>query len=196
MTSPVRQNIALFGGSFNPIHTGHMMVAQYVAQFTDIDCVWMLVSPSNPLKTGLTLAPDRQRLEMVEISCAGNHDIRPDDFEFALPQPSYTYNTLRKLSETYPDFKFTLLIGADNWLIFDKWREWEKILANYDIMIYPRPGCEIDTSTLPPSVRYLSSCPQCSVSSTFIRNAIKSGRDVSHFLPHGVYSYILEHNLY
>lgn len=191
-----RQNIALFGGSFNPVHIGHLMVAQYVAQFTRVDRVWMLVSPRNPLKPDSPLAPDSQRLEMTRIACVNDTEIVASDFEFSLPVPSYTFKTLQKLSQAYPQFRFTLLIGADNWLVFEKWREWKKILAEHDILIYPRPGYDIDTATLPPNVHYLSECPVCSISSTFIRNAIKSDRSVSHFLPEGVYQYIMKHNIY
>lgn len=196
MNPPDRLNIALFGGSFNPVHIGHMMVAQYVAQFTNINRVWMLVSPRNPLKPDLPMAPDSQRLEMVRIACGNDTEILASDFEFSLPIPSYTFNTLQMLSKAYPQFRFTLLIGADNWFVFKKWHEWEKILSNHDILIYPRPGYEVDTATLPPNVHYLSECPVCSISSTFIRNAIKSGHSVSHFLPEGVYPYIMKHNIY
>lgn len=196
MNPPDRLNIALFGGSFNPVHIGHMMVAQYVAQFTNINRVWMLVSPRNPLKPDLPMAPDSQRLEMVRIACGNDTEILASDFEFSLPIPSYTFNTLQMLSKAYPQFRFTLLIGADNWFVFKKWHEWEKILSNHDILIYPRPGYEVDTATLPPNVQYLSECPVCSISSTFIRNAIKSGHSVSHFLPEGVYPYIMKHNIY
>lgn len=196
MTPPRQQNIALFGGSFNPVHIGHMMVAQYVAQFTPVDQVWMLVSPRNPLKPDSPLAPDSKRLEMLELACAGDPQILASDFEFSLPTPSYTCNTLSKLKESFPHLSFSLLIGADNWLLFHQWRSWEEILTNYPIYIYPRPGYEIDSESLPPSVTYLSECPTSSLSSTFIRQAIRQGKNISHFLPAGVYNFILNHNLY
>lgn len=191
-----RRKIAIFGGSFNPVHVGHMIVAQYVAEFTDADEVWMLVSPRNPLKAGTVMARDEARFELVRIACEETPGVVPSDFEFSLPQPSYTYITLQKLAETYPDKEFRLLIGADNWLVFDKWKNSDEILANHEIMIYPRPGYDMNPNNLPKGVRYLSECPVCSLSSTLVREAIKSGRCVSHFVPKGVYNYIMNNKLY
>lgn len=191
-----KDKIAIFGGSFNPVHVGHMVVAQYVAEFTDVDGVWMLVSPRNPLKPDALMASDEARLEMVKIACEESRRIVSSDFEFGLPRPSFTCVTLRKLAEAYPDKEFCLLIGADNWLVFNKWKNHDEILSNYKIMIYPRPGYEIDPNNLPDGVCYLKDCPVCSLSSTIVREAVKSGLCVSHFVPWGVYNYIKNYNLY
>lgn len=130
--------IGIYGGSFNPVHFGHTGLAQWVAEHTDLDEVWMLVSPNNPLKDSRILADERVRLEQVEKAVADIPHVKASDFEFHLPRPSYTANTLHALSETYPEHTFTLIIGEDNLAIFDRWREWEYILTHYRLFVYPR----------------------------------------------------------
>lgn len=174
--------IGIFGGSFNPIHRGHISLAQGILRSGMIDEVWFMVSPHNPLKQQSDLMPDAERLALVQRAVEGKEGLRASDFEFRLPKPSYMYITLRRLQESYPDCEFTLLIGADNWLCFDRWKEYREILQRYPIIIYPREGYPIDQSTLPASVKYLS-LPLYNISSTQIRQMIARGEDVSEFVP-------------
>ena len=137
--------VGIFGGSFDPIHNGHISLAQYVLDHTDLDEVWLMVSPLNPLKPQGYVASDRERLEMARLAVAGHPGIKVSDFEFTLPIPSYTYNTLAKLKEAYPDCDFRLIIGGDNWADFDRWRNPQEILDEFGLIVYPRPGEEIRT---------------------------------------------------
>lgn len=191
------RRIALFGGSYNPVHVGHMMVASYVAQFTDVDEVWMSLSPLNPLKAGIAseISADGDRLAMLRIATDSSSHISVCDIELSMPQPSYTADTLRVLSSRYPDYRFVLLIGSDNWQVFDKWRDWRSILAGHEIMIYPRPGYPVGNLADYPNVKLIEA-PVADLSSTWIREALHNGKDMNNFLPPGVYSYIQSHNLY
>lgn len=190
-------NIAIYSGSFNPIHTGHAMLASWCCQFCpDIDEVWLMVSPQNPLKRDKTSAPQEQRLEMVRIVAEGCTGVRASDFEFSLPLPSYTYRTLRALHERYPEHTFRLLTGADNWLLFDRWRDSQKIIDEFGLLIYPRPGYPVDTAVLPEGVRYLANAPQIEISSSFIRESIAASLNMNYFLPSSVYRYIIENKIY
>lgn len=162
--------IVIYGGSFNPVHFGHIGLAQWVVEHTNIDEVWLMVSPNNPLKSSSELAPAVERLASVQKAIEGIHGLKASDFEFHLPLPSYTANTLRELTTTYPEHQFTLLIGEDNWQLFTHWREWEYILANYPIFVYPRHG---ETNSTPPSaqgdITILRDAPYFDISSTKIR---------------------------
>ncbi len=130
--------IVLYPGSFNPIHTGHIRLAEYMLTQPNVEEVWLLVSPNNPLKAADTLWDEKLRLALVEAAIAGEKHIKASDFEFSLPRPSYTANTLRALAKAYPEKQFALLIGEDNMQVFDKWREHEWIAANYLVYVYPR----------------------------------------------------------
>ena len=196
--------VGIFGGSFDPIHEGHIRLARYVLDHTDLDEVWLMVSPLNPLKPQGYVATDEQRLEMARIAVADIPGIRVSDFEFSLPIPSYTYNTLTKLKETYPDIDFRLIIGGDNWASFDRWRNPRQILDEFGLIVYPRPG---ETLTIPPSLPHPSSpitllknAPQMPVSSTEIRHLLRSplpaAASPSLPLPPSVLSYIRAHSLY
>lgn len=187
--------IAIFSGSFDPIHTGHAMVANYISQYCGMDEVWLLPSPLNPLKSATPPADDDQRLEMCRIVARKCASVKASDFEFSLPKPSYTYRTLSLLKETYPEHSFFLVIGSDNWLIFDRWKNYEDIIKEFGILIYPRPGFEIN-SELPASVRLLSDAPQALISSTFIRHGIRDGKNMNYFLDPEVSEYIKTHRLY
>lgn len=186
--------IGLLGGSFNPVHIGHLILASYLTQWDVVDQVWLNLSPRNPLKEPGALLPDLKRLEMLTIAAKGLKNIDICDIELSMPRPSYTINTLDLLRERYPDFRFKLVIGSDNWRIFDKWRQCERILDEYGVIVYPRPGY--------PIVREhaigleVVDAPMVDLSSTFIRRAIAAGKDMSYFLPPGVYQYIVENNLY
>ncbi len=182
------------GGSFNPVHIGHMMIASYIAQTAQLDEVWLSLSPANPLKQRDDSTTDAQRLDMLRIAVAGTTGIDVTDIELTLPHPSYTLRLLDTLAQRHPDTDFRLIIGSDNWLVFDKWRDPERILADYGVIIYPRPGYDI-TLPLPPRAQ-LVNAPTVDMSSTFVRQAIKNGLDMNYSLPAGVYKYIQEHNLY
>lgn len=181
-----RLKTGIFSGSFNPIHIGHLALANYLCEFEGLDEVWFMVSPHNPLKAQAGLLPDELRLELVQLAIAGYPRFRASDFEFHLPRPSYTIYTLDKLKQAYPDRDFCLIIGSDNWALFNQWLESERILAENKLLIYPRPGFPMDASSLPANVKSASS-PVFEISSTFIRQALKEGKDVRYFLHPAVY---------
>lgn len=161
--------IGIYGGSFNPVHWGHVGLAEWIARHTDLDAVWLMVTPNNPLKDARILADEQLRLEGVRKAIAGKKGLVASDFEFALPRPTYTAATLRALSEAYKEDKFTLIIGEDNLAIFDQWREYEYILANYRVFVYPRKGCPREEKDWGPNVHILRGAPLFDISSTEIR---------------------------
>ena len=169
------QRIGIYGGSFNPVHFGHVGLAKWVIEHTDLDELWLLVSPNNPLKDAHILAPEQERLEGVREAIKDIPGLKASDFEFSLPRPSYTANTLRELQKAYPDCEFTLVIGEDNLAIFPQWREYEFILENFRIFVYPRKGENLSTSeTVCPAkpvkeIRFLSEAPLFDISSSAIR---------------------------
>ena len=172
----------IFGGSYNPIHIGHLALANYLCEYGDLDEVWFMVSPQNPFKAHSSdLWDDQLRLELVRLAVEEYPKFHASDFEFHLPRPSYMVNTLEKLREAHPDREFTLVIGADNWASFPRWKDADIIMAHHPLIIYPRPGYEIDESTLPANVRLVNT-PLLEVSSTFIRESLKQGKDVRYFL--------------
>ena len=188
-------NIGIFSGSFNPIHMGHLMLASYMVEYADLDEVWLLVSPHNPLRERVSPDEDIHRCRMVQHAIENKPRIRFCDIEFSLPQPSYTCNTLDTLSRKYPQHSFSLIIGADNWHIFDRWRNYQEIIDRYNVCIYPRQGYDITPDTLPGNVRYVPA-PIIELSSTWIREGIAEGKDMSSFLPDGVFRYIKQNGLY
>lgn len=185
----------IFSGSFNPIHIGHLALANYLCEFAGLDEIWFMVSPHNPLKEESELLADHKRLELVESAVEGYPKFQASDFEFHLPRPNYTVYTLEKLKERYPDREFHLIIGSDNWNLFSLWKDPEQIIATTPILIYPRPGFPIDEKQLPESIRVVSA-PLLDVSSTFIRQAISAGKDIRYFLHSAVYKVIMEEGLY
>ena len=191
-----RKQIGIFSGSFNPIHMGHIMLANYITEFTHIEEVWFVITPHNPLKQENGLADENARLEMCEIAVLGMEKMKVSDIEFAMPKPSYTINTLDKLKQHHPELDFTLIVGADNWNNFHLWREPERIVGENKILIYPRLGEEI---TIDKQYKLnVQSCnaPILQISSTFVRSSIREQKNISSFLPKGVYEYISTHKLY
>lgn len=186
----------IFGGSFNPIHTGHAVLLSWLARNAGLDRIWIMVSPQNPLKDGNSNVADTHRLRMAEMVASRIEGITTSAFEFTLPRPSYTYATLRALQEKFPDDEFALIIGADNWLLFDRWRNHEEILARHRIIIYPRRGYDIDAASLPHGVTYLAEAPMIEISSTEVRRLLTEGGNPSFLLPDEVLAFILHHNLY
>ena len=179
----------IFGGSFNPIHIGHLALANYLCEFGDLDEVWFMVSPQNPLKRDRKLWDDDLRLELARLATEDYPKFKVCDIEFQLSRPSYTINTLNTLQEIYPDKEFTLIIGADNWELFPRWKAAYEIIARHKVLVYPRPGYTINENDFPPSVRLVQT-PLFEVSSTFIRESLEAGKDVRYFLHPKVWSKI------
>ncbi len=163
--------IGLYGGSFNPIHTGHIRLGQWLVRHDLVDELWFLVSPQNPLKPAAGLLDDDARLSLARLAIGRKRRLRVSDFEFHLPRPSYMVTTLEGLREAYPGHDFALVIGADNWYRFPQWYQSDVILAHHRILVYPRPGFPIDGSQLPPTVSLVNT-PLYDLSSTQIREAI------------------------
>lgn len=176
------QRIGLFGGSFNPIHCGHISIARNILNKVKLDQIWFVVSPHNPLKSDNTLLPDHLRLELVKTALQSEANMIACDYEFTLPKPSYTWNTLQQLSQDYPDNVFTLLIGEDNWTCFPKWYCYEQILNNYDIIIYPRNNSLTISEKLPENIRLINT-DLLDISSTQIRNFVKNNRPIDGMVP-------------
>lgn len=187
--------VGLFFGSFNPIHTGHLIIASYMAHYTDLDEVWLVVSPHNPLKRKDTLINMYDRLEMVNLALEPADNIRSSTVEFSLPQPSYTVDTLTHLKEKYPDNAFVLIMGSDNLASINKWKNHEILLRDYRIYVYPRPGFAADEWKNHPAVT-LTDTPLMEFSSTFIRKAVKAGKSVRYFVPDCVLQFIASKGLY
>ena len=179
----------LYFGSFNPIHNGHMAIANYIREFTDLDEIWFVISPQNPFKTKQSMLPDYQRFELVSLAIDDAPGFRPSNIEFKLPKPSYTVDTLAYLYDKYPDKEFVLIMGSDNLINFHKWKNFNEILRYYQIYVYPRPGTKESNLLNNPSVK-LVNAPLMEISSSFIRNAIKNNKDVRFFLPPKVWKYI------
>jgi nicotinate-nucleotide adenylyltransferase len=187
--------IGLFFGSFNPIHNGHLVIAGYLAEYTDLQQIWMVVSPHNPLKPIGSLLQDYHRFHLVELGIGDYKKIKPSKIEFELPRPSYTINTLAYLKERYPKHNFSLIMGSDNLETFHKWKNFEIMLEEHDIYVYPRPLHDGGNLRGHPRVKWVNA-PHMELSSTFIRNAIKEGKDVRYMMPEAVASYIDEMHFY
>lgn len=188
-------HIGLFFGSFNPVHIGHMMLANYMVEFTDIEKVWFVVSPHNPLKQKKSLLHQNQRLHMVNLAIGDSDLFSSNNIEFSLSQPSYTINTLTHLHEKYPQHVFSLIIGQDNLATFNKWKNFEEILKKHKLFVYPRPNVTSSEFDSHPSV-ILTQAPQVDISSTLIRNAISESKNMAFFVPQHVWQYIDEMSFY
>lgn len=186
---------ALFFGSFNPIHVGHLIIAETMLQAEGIDEVWLVVSPHNPLKERTSLLADHHRLAMVRRAIEDNYRLRACDIEMHLPVPSYTVVTLAALEEKYPDREFSLIMGGDNLASLHRWRNYEYIMEHYRIHVYPRPGYErlplLDHRNVT-----LEDVPMMDISSSYIRQRIAAGKDVRYLLTEPVYKYLTEMHFY
>ena len=194
--------IGLYFGTFNPIHIGHLIIANHMAEHADLDQIWMVVTPHNPLKKKDTLLKDAIRLELVYLATENYPKIKPSDIEFKLPQPSYTVNTLAYIQEKYPNNDFSLIMGEDNLKSFHKWKNYEVILQNHDIYVYPRLDAkstlvEVKKDTLENHSKiHFIDAPVVEISATFIREAIKKNINIQPLLPIKVWEYIDHNNLY
>ncbi len=199
-------NIGLYFGTFNPIHVGHLIIANHLAQENELDQIWLIVSPQNPLKVKHTLLADFHRLNLVKIAVEDNPKLKASDIEFSLAKPSFTVNTLAHIKEKYPNDTFSLIIGEDNLRNFHKWFNFEYILKNHKIFVFPRNLTQqenIEDLVLPnefiknhPNIHLCEDTPLMKISSSFIREAIMNGKDVRYLLSEPVFKYVDEMNFY
>lgn len=193
----MKKKIGLYFGTFNPIHIGHLVIANHFAEHTDLEEIWMVVTPHNPFKKKSTLLDNYQRLEMVHRATSEYEHIKPSDFEFKLPQPNYTSDTLIYLHEKYPEYNFCLIMGEDNLSTFHKWKNAEVILQRHHIYVYPRIlNGTIDENLAKDGHIHIVHAPIIEISSSFIREEIKEGRNVKPLLPSSVWEYIDENLFY
>jgi nicotinate-nucleotide adenylyltransferase len=185
----------IFSGSFNPVHIGHLSLANYLCEYEGLDEIWFVISPLNPLKFTENLLNEGKRLELVKAAIAGYPKFRVSDVELTLPRPSYTIRTLEHLRNIHPDRDFTLIIGSDNWNTFDRWKESDRIINRFNILIYPRRAYPIDDPSLPLTIRAVKA-PLLDISSTFIREALAEGKEITFFLHPASYKIIKEEGLY
>ncbi len=189
------EKIGLFFGSFNPVHTGHMIIANFMATRSGLKQVWMVVSPQNPLKPKRSLARDYDRLHLLRLAIGDNLNLRASDIEFNLPQPSYTVDTLAYLREKYPDKEFVLIMGGDNLATLHKWKNYELLLRDYEIYVYERPSHELGELEHHPHVRIFDA-PMMQISASYIRECIKEGYSIQYLVPEAVFQYLEASGLY
>lgn len=200
-------NIGLYFGTYNPIHVGHLIIGNYMANYTDLDEVWFVVSPQNPLKIRHTLLEDYHRLAMVRVAIENNTKLKASDIEFTMPKPSYTSDTLIYLHEKYPKYNFSLIMGEDNLRTLHKWKNYQEIIANYAIYVYPRALTEQERNDeeitknetndiLKHANIKVCDAPVMKLSSSFIRSAIADKKDIQYLLTEPVYKYLTEMNFY
>lgn len=191
-----KYNVCVYSGSFNPIHNGHIALAEYLIDRQIVDEVWVIITPQNPLKPSNTLINDNLRLQMARLALEGRKGIVVSDVEIHLPKPSYTIDTLRFLQSQYPLYSFCLLIGQDNVTIFDKWKSYRQILHDFRVLVYPRNGATTTEHLKYPEMQLLTDAPTVDISSTDIRRRVKSGLPITGLLPDAVAEFIAEHRLY
>ncbi|MEZ4963030.1 MAG: nicotinate (nicotinamide) nucleotide adenylyltransferase [Saprospiraceae bacterium] len=187
--------IGLFFGSFNPVHTGHLIIANYMATQTELDQVWMVVSPQNPLKQKATLANDYDRLHLVQLAIGNNPYLRASNIEFSLPKPSYTVDTLAYLKEKHPEKQFALIMGGDNLATIHKWKNYEVLLRDYEIYLYKRPQYDAGEFGGYPNIRHFDA-PLLDISATYVRDCLKARKSVQYLVPDAVFEYLEGSNLF
>ncbi|MGB2128647.1 MAG: nicotinate (nicotinamide) nucleotide adenylyltransferase [Flavicella sp.] len=189
-------NVGLYFGTFNPIHIGHLIIANHLVEYSDLDEIWMVVTPHNPFKNKATLLSNYDRLEMVYLATDDFEKIKPSDIEFSLPQPSYTVNTLVYIQEKYPKHTFSLIMGEDNLNSLHKWKNYEEIIHNHLIYVYPRVTKDLVNSNLNMERIFKIAAPIVEISSSSIRKAIKEGKNIQPLLPKKVWEYVDKMNFY
>ncbi|TGE27173.1 nicotinate (nicotinamide) nucleotide adenylyltransferase [Hymenobacter metallicola] len=182
--------IGLLFGSFNPIHTGHVILAHFMATHTDLDAVWLVVSPQSPFKVGQEMLSELERFELVKLAIQHNEQLRALDIEFDMPKPSYTIDTLDELHRRYPDHSFVLLMGEDNLPGLPRWKQADRILAEYAVYVYPRPGVDATDVNAHPGVQVVEA-PLLDISATFIRDCVHTGKSIRYLVPEAVEAQIL-----
>ena len=197
MSDPLLHNMktGLFFGSFNPIHVGHMIIANFMVEHTDLTEIWFVVTPHNPLKKKSTLANDYERLHMVNLAIDDNFRLKASNIEFNLPKPSYTIDTLTYLAEKYPKRDFTLIMGGDNLKTIHKWKNYEMLLENHRIYVYQRPDYDLGEVASHKNVQ-LFDAPLMQISASFIRKCIKEEKSIQYLVADQVYKYLAESSLY
>ena len=192
MTEPLlRRRIGLLFGSFNPVHTGHLILAEHFATRTDLAEVWLVVSPQNPFKDAADLLPAELRLRLVELAMAGNPRLRTEPIELSLPRPSYTSTTLDALRQRHPDADFVLLMGADNLPGLPRWHEAARLLSETDLYVYPRPGTALPDMAVFSRAQVVQA-PLLDISATYIRENLRAGRSIRYLVPAAVERELLE----
>jgi nicotinate-nucleotide adenylyltransferase len=188
--------IGLFFGSFNPIHIGHLIIANYMATTQDLQKVWLVVSPHNPHKPKKTLARDADRLHLVRLALEDNPKLEASNVEFALPKPSYTIDTLIHLKDKYSQHSFALIMGGDNLATLHSWKNYERILENHDVYVYKRPDTPLGALASHPRIKICADTPLLDISATYIRTCIREGRSVRYLVPEPVFQYLETSTLY
>ncbi len=189
------QRIGLFFGSFNPIHTGHLIIANIMAENTDLKKVWFVISPQNPFKPGKGLLHEFDRLDMVRAAIHDNYKLEASDIEFNLPKPSFTIHTLVHLKEKHPDKEFRIIMGEDNLVKFEKWKSHDIILRDYGLYVYPRPGVQLSELKTHPNVRFVKA-PLLDISATFIRECVRNNKSIRYLVPDPVEEIITARGYY
>ena len=189
------KKIVLFFGSFNPVHVGHMIIANFMVEHSELDEIWMVVSPHNPLKEKKSLAKDHDRLHLVRLAIGDNLNIKASDIEFGLPKPSYTIDTLAYLKEKYPHHEFSLIMGGDNLGTFHKWKNYQGILENHNIYVYQRPGYDLGELQDHERITILEA-PLLTISASYIRKQVKEKRSIQYLVPDRVWEYIDGSSMY
>ena len=191
------QKIGLFFGTFDPIHNGHLTLANHFANETDLDAVWLVITPQNPFKQNSKILSNKNRLELVSLAIKSNPKLQVSSIEFDLPTPNYTIQTLKKIKAYYPKDNFVLILGEDNLSSFDKWKDYSNILSDYELYVYPRRNNEAIPKNLQehPKIKR-SNAPQIEISSSEIRKRIQKGEDVSKFIPKLSWSYLKKKKFY
>jgi nicotinate-nucleotide adenylyltransferase len=187
-------HIGLYFGSFNPIHTGHLIIANHILEHTEVDKIWFVVSPQNPLKPAHTLLNEFDRLHLVQLAIEGNNNMRASNIEFSLPKPSYTIDTMAYLHDKFPLEKFSIIMGSDSFQNLERWKNAEILIANYEIIIYKRPGYEIDNKV--GAKINVVNAPLIEISSSLVRSLVKENKSIRYLMPDTVMHYILENRYY